>query len=739
MTTTTFKSLIADSNDYGIKGVIIPRIQRSYAQGRSDVHAVKTRERFLSAIHSGLTGSGLTLDFIYGNIRNADRQLIPLDGQQRLTTLWLLHWYADKKENIRDSRLSRFSYHTRPSARDFIAKLVGFIPTWEMPLSDEIRNQGWFPMEWDNDPTVSGMLTMLDEIQTRFADIDDMWNRLDKINFYFRDIEEMSLTDDIYIKMNSRGKPLTDFEHFKAELLKVMRNDNESVAKRIGLKIDREWTDMLWSYRDSDNLVDNAFLNFFRFISLILIYKEDRSAREFDTSDDFDLLERLYKGKGANVEFLENAFDCMVEIHKKGGEDPDENADAIGRFFSVYLSADIHQSGKVVVPRQIGRVNIFREILENDSMKNKPYWVTLFYSFLISLMNPDRIEDSDFRRRLRVVVNLLKNSGNEVVDSPGSDAGNRLPAILKQVESIILSGEIAECIEIDGERRYNFSAAQMEEERRKLKFTAENPDKSEGLFELEDFYLLDGRVDVVGYENVRSYKRFLQLFTECSRDAIDCAMLSIGDYSQRINNWCVQLGSSDGSEAGNNAWHALFHPSGKTVGYDQTKKSLRTLLESDMTLNDSSLNKKSEAYIEECRRQNLYDWRYYYIAYPAFRAGRYGKYTMYEGQPYSLVALHSKKRESSNAYQCMLMALIESSAVATSADWYDTRHLTFKKGLLTCTEDAFVSTNLNDGEERSRFSIQQNIEGIDTVDRIQDFRDNRRNEERWIRPEEISN
>lgn len=35
----------------------------------------------------------------------------------------------------------------------------------------------------------------------------------------------MKLTDDIYIKMNSRGKPLTDFEHFKAELLKVMRSE----------------------------------------------------------------------------------------------------------------------------------------------------------------------------------------------------------------------------------------------------------------------------------------------------------------------------------------------------------------------------------------------------------------------------------------------------------------------------------------------------------------------------------
>ena len=56
-------------------------------------------------------------------------------------------------------------------------------------------------MEWSNDPTVRGMLTMLDEIQKRFADINDLWNKLDKINFYFRDIEEMKLTDDIYIKM----------------------------------------------------------------------------------------------------------------------------------------------------------------------------------------------------------------------------------------------------------------------------------------------------------------------------------------------------------------------------------------------------------------------------------------------------------------------------------------------------------------------------------------------------------
>ena len=160
METTTLKNLISENNPYGISGITIPRIQRAYAQGRSDAHAVKTRERFLSAIHAGLINNGLTLDFIYGNIQNG--QLIPLDGQQRLTTLWLLHWYADKKEGINDKRLARFSYNTRYSARDFLIKLVNYEPTWKTHLSDEIKNEGWFPMEWSNDPTVRGMLTMLD-------------------------------------------------------------------------------------------------------------------------------------------------------------------------------------------------------------------------------------------------------------------------------------------------------------------------------------------------------------------------------------------------------------------------------------------------------------------------------------------------------------------------------------------------------------------------------------------------
>lgn len=736
MKTTTFKNLISENNPYGISGIIIPRIQRAYAQGRTDAHAVKTRERFLSALHSGLTGNGLTLDFIYGNVQNG--RLIPLDGQQRLTTLWLLHWYAATKEEINDNCLSRFTYNTRYSARDFIAKLIKFKPTWKIRLSDEIKNQGWFPMEWINDPTVGGMLTMLDEIQKRFSDVDDLWSKLDKINFYFRDIEEMKLTDDIYIKMNSRGKPLTDFEHFKAEFLKIIRTDNgdDDSAKRIGLKIDREWTDLLWIYRDKNNLVDDGFLNFFRIISLILIYKADHSASEFNLTDDFNLLERLYKNQPENVTFLEQAFDCLVSIQNKSLCVDHVSSDLINDFFNSYISIDYYQPAKVVVPQQIVNINIFKSILDGTALqRNTPYWIIMLYSFLLYLMNRDKVAEIDFRRRLRVVVNLLKNSRNEVVDNPNGDAGNRMPANLRQVENIILSGEIAHSIMIERDLRPNFNVIQMEEERQKLQFTKEHPEHSAGLFELEDDPLIEGRTDVVGYENTHLYQRFIHLFDNCSYDIIDCAMLSINDYSQRINHWCIQMGSGNNTEIGDKAWYALFHPTGKNPDFSKTKKALRTLLEVNFEIDDNYLREKISTYLEECRKQNAYDWRYYYIVYPCFRPNRYGKYTMYADEPYALVALHAEKRESSNAYQCMLQALIDNNAMANSVEWYDTRYLSYRKGRLTCENDAFVSYSLKEDKIRARFKIPQNAGSIDTVDRIQYFKEHRKDDSYWVTSE----
>lgn len=73
------------------KKIIIPIIQRDYAQGREGKEFL--RERFLGQLFDALKDNAnpLVLDFVYGSVEN--NTLYPLDGQQRLTTLWLLHWY----------------------------------------------------------------------------------------------------------------------------------------------------------------------------------------------------------------------------------------------------------------------------------------------------------------------------------------------------------------------------------------------------------------------------------------------------------------------------------------------------------------------------------------------------------------------------------------------------------------------------------------------------------------------
>lgn len=71
------------------KKIVIPIIQRDYAQGREGKEFL--RERFLGQLFDALQEDAkpLVLDFVYGSVE--EDTIYPLDGQQRLTTLWLLH------------------------------------------------------------------------------------------------------------------------------------------------------------------------------------------------------------------------------------------------------------------------------------------------------------------------------------------------------------------------------------------------------------------------------------------------------------------------------------------------------------------------------------------------------------------------------------------------------------------------------------------------------------------------
>ncbi|MCY2928842.1 MAG: DUF262 domain-containing protein [Planctomycetota bacterium] len=283
--------------------VEIPIIQRDYAQGRPS--AVEIRTEFLKAIHSALEKPSddpslpLDLDFVYGSVESGERQAFcPLDGQQRLTTLFLLHWYLAWKDAECDDLAAfletqggaRLLYAVRPSSDEFFDALVRWRPDLRpeavTSLAEIVRDQPWFFRSWTLDPTIQSALTMLEAIHRQFGVATGFYRRLVQadppyITFQLLDLRSFGLSDDLYIKMNARGKPLTPFETFKARLEQqldalfpgeTVELHGRLVSKReyFSTRIDTVWADLFWHYRDqTTQLFDNAIMNLLRVLAII--------------------------------------------------------------------------------------------------------------------------------------------------------------------------------------------------------------------------------------------------------------------------------------------------------------------------------------------------------------------------------------------------------------------------------------------------------------------------------------
>lgn len=270
-----------------VDSIQIPLLQRDYAQGREEVAEV--RRQFLNSIKRALLeehpSQPLDLDFIYGNFEGSDPSFFSvLDGQQRLTTLFLLHWYLAVKEGrlreFQDSFLSdsgsKFTYKVRVSASEFFNTLAAaddiVLTSGQNAISDLIVDRQWFFLSWKSDPTVKSCLTMLDAIHQHLFECEvEMYERLidteqPRIIFQYLNLESFGLSDDLYIKMNARGKPLSDFENFKAWLCSHL--ERTPTGKRIERKLDQQWTDLFWTIsQELDAEFDRLYLRLFNLMA----------------------------------------------------------------------------------------------------------------------------------------------------------------------------------------------------------------------------------------------------------------------------------------------------------------------------------------------------------------------------------------------------------------------------------------------------------------------------------------
>ena len=266
---------------YSVK---IPIIQRDYAQGRHNAQTNVIRKTLLNDMKKALckTTPPLDLNFVYGKETNYvygkenNKEFIPIDGQQRLTTLFLLHLYAFRNDPPKNRLFENFTYETRASSREFIKEIVRkrdeiFNTSHEYPKpSDIITDSSDFVSSYNYDPTVQSILVMLDEIAELFKDVDNLDKSLAQIDnppigFNFQNIDDLGSEDDLYIKLNARGKPLTDFENFKAKLLGRLKTLSETETlpfdvSNFEFRLDGEWTDIFWK-RKALNMKTNILLS----------------------------------------------------------------------------------------------------------------------------------------------------------------------------------------------------------------------------------------------------------------------------------------------------------------------------------------------------------------------------------------------------------------------------------------------------------------------------------------------
>lgn len=429
--------------------VEIPIIQRDYAQGR--VEQIEVRSLFLDSLTRALTEEkyedlALDLDFVYGYYtNNADgltkansdnRVFAVLDGQQRLTTLFLLHWYLaltdGQLENFRNHFLSphgqsKFTYRTRPSTNEFFNALVASnLTDLGNPVSSVIRDCQWFYLSWEKDPTVRSALCMLDAIQQRFSRLGaSLYSRLTNIDkpcitFQFLDLDSFGLSDDLYIKMNARGKPLTVFESFKAKLEQHLSSFDGSWpeyflsfqagkvegSEYFNHKVDTDWADLFWPYRNAsskDDSFDDEVMNFFRLIILIqsaIDSREDAKKLSSITTEMLGASGRLTKTSFSKYE----DFDCFSQgmaIRSMKTLDLIFREGVVDGKISSYLGENTY----------FDENRCFKKVISNDTSYDDKLLFFAFYSYL-SVVG----DQTGLGAWMRIIFNLVENTITDSAD-----------------------------------------------------------------------------------------------------------------------------------------------------------------------------------------------------------------------------------------------------------------------------------------------------------------------------------
>lgn len=440
-----FKKLI---NDYII---YVPEFQRNYLQGDDSNESIKyKRDRLLDDIFDCIKSQSKSIDlgFIYGRVEESYKSTLfyPYDGQQRLTTLYFLYlliYFKFNKYDEINSIKENLSYQTRISTNRFIESFLSWIldskerdniynDFWNKngkDLKGFVMSQDWFMMtEWNYDVSIINMLSIIVEISGRVKNLGDksgIVNFIDKdennpFQFDFIYVDDISKSDDLYIKINARGKALSPFENLKSDIDKYWEDEDKT-------KLDAEWTEYVWNQLDvNDKNKEKSFDNsFYNLLSNIFYLQYLVSLKDINDKILIEI-ENKYKKGIVDKEWITPKLCCNSPY----------------QMISSFLDAMIG-SFKSIKDKQIESVN--RKIFglgdyQNNNGQNKMeradlFEIFVYYYSVSSLFTENDMEFTDKRN----LLNEIETVTNRIIENqrPYLDSPTNLVKALKSVKVLI--------------------------------------------------------------------------------------------------------------------------------------------------------------------------------------------------------------------------------------------------------------------------------------------------------------
>lgn len=310
--------------------IVIPDLQRDYCWGNKGTLVkdfVRNLKKYFDEYQQSeqCDAKPLMMGMLYGYYETSRPYLQLCDGQQRLTTLFLLIGLINRKcENVpfKDILISKYEldeddkepnllYSVRDSSLYFLSDLVcefflqKEIGTEEDKVSDIIKGSDWWFDSYKHDPTISSMLDAMDTIQSILKDTPNDELKLfgnyicEKLQFVFFDMGNRRNGEETFVIINTTGEPLSATENLKPIL--VTKGGKEKWKKQ-----SRQWEEIdnwFWNNRDKENqdTSDKGMKEFLRWVAGIYSYKEQKGTNTDDyklfTEDEYRFPDTISTGE----------------------------------------------------------------------------------------------------------------------------------------------------------------------------------------------------------------------------------------------------------------------------------------------------------------------------------------------------------------------------------------------------------------------------------------------------------